>query len=37
MKKKIEKETLQEVLKNNKEDDTTRIIKEIIRKINKQK
>ena len=34
--KKIEKETLQEVLKNNK-DDTTRIIKEIIRKINKQK
>ena len=35
--KKIEKETLQEVLKNNKEDDIARIIKEIIRKINKQK
>ena len=37
MKKKIKGETLQEVLKNNKEDDIARIIKEIIRKINKQK
>ena len=32
----IKGETLQEVIRNNKEDDITRIIKEIIRRINKQ-
>ena len=33
---KIKGETLQEVLRNNKEEDIARIIKEIIRRINKQ-
>ena len=34
---KIKGETLQEILINNKEEDIVRIIKEIIRRINKQK
>ena len=33
---KIKGETLQEVLRNNKEEDIARIIKEIIRRMNKQ-